>query len=332
MKYRSILAAMLAALLFTLTACAGTPAARPADAPVQTEPAPAAQTEAAEPEPAEEDAVWTLYPAEVTDEYLTETVVCLPELALSSLGFTFDSPSELTSQQLYLLFLAWSAQEELDACYDEAGGTYVFDAAMICRTLDRYLEGYRFAASNCLQYDAGKDAIVTPMAGGFGGWLDVQLENKAFNGNTLALTALLDGSVRKVYTVTFYDGGYRYQSVRQLSQPEARPCVGTMLLSGEEKEAFAAVTDEELCLWDAASGGQLLAVARFPYALPGAKDALKGCDLTDLDGDGTSDLTADFSFADGSTASLLWFYSDGGLVYNAEFSLLPGDAPAGDAE
>ena len=57
------------------------------------------------------------------------------------------------------------------------------------------------------------------MAGGFGGWLDVQLENRAFNGNTLALTALLAGSVRKVYTVTFYDGGYRYQSVRQLSQP-----------------------------------------------------------------------------------------------------------------
>ena len=170
------------------------------------------------------------------------------------------------------------------------------------------------------------------MAGGFGGWLDVQLENRAFNGNTLALTALLDGSVRKVYTVTFYDGRYRYQSVRQLSQPEARPCAGTMLLSGEEKTAFAAVADEELCLWDAASGWQLLAVARFPYALPGAKDALKGCDLTDLDGDGTSDLTAEFSFADGSTVSLLWFYSDGGLVYNSEFSLLPGNVPAGDAE
>ena len=107
------------------------------------------------------------------------------------------------------------------------------------------------------------------MAGGFGGWLDVQLENRAFNGNTLVLTALLDGSVRKVYTVTFYDGGYRYQSVRQLSQPKARPCAGTMLLSGEEKTAFAAVTDEDLCLWDAASGGQLLAVARFPYTLPG---------------------------------------------------------------
>ena len=60
---------------------------------------------------------------------------------------------------------------------------------MICRPLDRYLEGYRFSAPDCLLYDAGKGAIVSPMADGFGGWLDVQLENKAFNGNTAALTA-----------------------------------------------------------------------------------------------------------------------------------------------
>lgn len=111
----------------------------------------------------------------------------------------------------------------------------------------------------------------------------------------------------------------------QLSQPEARPCVGTMLLSREQTDAFAAVTDEEICLWDAASGGQLIAVARFPYALSGAKDALVSCDFTDLDGDGNSDLTAEFSFSDSSTASLLWFYTDGGLVYNEEFSILPGE-------
>lgn len=333
MKSKSMLAAVLAALLlFTLTACAGTPAVELEALAVQAEPSPAAQPEAAEPTPAEEDAVWTLNPADVTDAYLTDTVIRLPELALSSLGFAFDSPDELTSQQLYMLFLAWTAQEELNACYDAADGVYVFDAAVICRTLDCYLEGYCFTASDCLLYDAGKDAIVTPMAGGFGGWLDVQLESRAFNGNTAALTALLDGSVRKVYTITFYDGGYRYQSVQQLSQPEARPCVGAMLLSGEQTDAFAAVTDEEICLWDAASGGRLLAVARFPYALSGAKDALAGCDFTDLDGDGNSELSAAFSFADGSTASLLWFYTDGSLVYNEEFSILPGEAPAGDAE
>lgn len=113
-----------------------------------------------------------------------------------------------------------------------------------------------------------------------------------------------------------------------LSQPELRPAVGTLLLHGEEKEAFAAVTDEEICLWDSASGGQLLAVARFPVTLSGAKDALKSCDFTDLDGDGSSELTSKFAFADGSTASLVWFYADGGLVYNGEFSRLPGETSA----
>ena len=115
-------------------------------------------------------------------------------------------------------------------------------------------------------------------------------------------------------------------------QPETRPCVGSMLLNGEAQDVFAAVTDEEICLWDSASGGQLLAVARFPIALSGAKDALESCDFTDLDGDGSCELSAEFSFADGSTASLVWFYTDGGLVYNEEFSRLPGEASAAGTE
>lgn len=333
MHCKSLIAAMLAALLlFTFTACVRTPAAEPAASPVQAEPSSAAQLSPAEPESADEETRWTLNPADVTDDYLTDTVIRLPELALSGSSFTFDSPDKLTSQQLYLLFLAWSAPEELNACYNAADSTYLFNADVICRTLDRYLEGYHFTASDCLLYDAGRDAIITPMAGGFGGWLDVQLETKAFNGNTLALTALLNGSVRKVYTVTFYDGGYQYQSVQQLSQPETRPYVGSMLLNGEQADAFAAVTDEEICLWNAASGGQLLAVARFPYTLSGAKNALVSCDFTDLDGDGNSDLTADFSFSDSSTASLLWFYTNGSLVYNEEFSRLPGEQSAAGAD
>ena len=288
---------------------------------------------AAEPLPAEsaaesKAAVWALDPAEVTDDFAADTLIRLPELALSELGFTFDSPRDLTSQQLYLLFLAWAEPEALNACYRAEDSGYVFSADTICRTLDRYLEGYSFDLSECPLYDAGRGVVVTPMAGGFGGNVDVQLESKTFDGNTAVLTALLDGSTRKAYTVTFYDGGYRYQPVQLLSQPELRPAVGTLLLHGEEKEAFAAVTDEAICLWDSASGGQLLAVARFPVTLSGAKDALKSCGFTDLDGDGSSELTAEFAFADGSTASLVWFYADGGLVYNGEFSRLLGETSA----
>lgn len=44
--------------------------------------------------------------------------------------------------------------------------------------------------------------------------------------------------------------------------------------------------------------------------------------------DSPRELTAEFAFADGSTASLVWFYADGGLVYNGEFSRLPGETSA----
>ena len=44
--------------------------------------------------------------------------------------------------------------------------------------------------------------------------------------------------------------------------------------------------------------------------------------------DSPRELTAEFAFVDGSTASLVWFYADGGLVYDGEFSRLPGETSA----
>ena len=332
MKKKIIILGAVLILLLALNACGSITETKAAnDQPRQQETAaPASEPLPAEPAAENKESVWSLDPAEVTDDFAADTLIRLPELALSGLGFTFDSPRDLTSQHLYLLFLVWTAPEELNDCYDVKDSSYVFSADTICQTLDRYLAGYSFDISECPLYDTERGAVVTPMAGGFGGNLDVQMESKTFDGNTAVLTALLDGGTRKTYTITFYDGGYQYQSVQLLSQPELRPSVGTILLHGEEKEAFAAVTDEEICLWDSNSGGQLLAVARFPVTLSGAKDALNSCDFTDLDGDGSSELTAEFSFADGSTASLIWFYADGGLIYNEEFSRLPGDATAAE--
>ena len=105
----------------------------------------------------------------------------------------------------------------------------------------------------------------------------------------------------------------------------------SILLGSKDTTVYLEVSDEEITLWDSASGGQLLAVAKYAQSLSGAAEALQDCDFTDLDEDGNSDLTASFTFQDGSTASLVWFYTDGSLVYNEEFSVLPGDAPAGDA-
>lgn len=115
--------------------------------------------------------------------------------------------------------------------------------------------------------------------------------------------------------------------VEETTRPE-RTVSGTMLRNGAETAVYLEISDTEIDFWDSASGGQLLAVARYPETITDATHALAGCDYTDLDEDGNSDLTANFTFADGSTASLVWFYTDGGFVYNEEFSLLPGDVPA----
>ena len=68
--------------------------------------------------------------------------------------------------------------------------------------------------------------------------------------------------------------------------------------------------------------------------MPATKKSHFGAALTrsDLNEDGNSDLTANCSFTDGTTASMTWFYADGGFIYNEEFSVLPGNAPAGNAE
>lgn len=107
-----------------------------------------------------------------------------------------------------------------------------------------------------------------------------------------------------------------------------RTVTGTLLRDSKEETAYLEVSDTEIELWDSAAGGALLGTAKYPQALPGAEAALQSCDWTDLDEDGNSELTAEFSFSDGTTASLVWFYADGGYVYNEEFSRLPGELTA----
>ena len=113
----------------------------------------------------------------------------------------------------------------------------------------------------------------------------------------------------------------------QASSGEMRSVTGTMLRYGTEIPVYLAVSDTEIAFWDSPSGGEVLAVARYPEPMPGAAAALTDCDHQDLDGDGCSDFGAAFTFPDGSTASLLWLSVDGEFVYQEEFSQLPGDPP-----
>lgn len=132
-------------------------------------------------------------------------------------------------------------------------------------------------------------------------------------------------------------------STPEESNPPAQPEVVTsttpernitysMLLDGKGTMVYLDVSDEEITLWDSASAGQIIAVAKYAQPMSGAFEALQDCDFTDLDEDGNGDLTANFTFTDGTTANLTWFYADGGFVYNEEFSTLPGDVPARNGE
>ena len=149
---------------------------------------------------------------------------------------------------------------------------------------------------------------------------------------TLTLALSLTACGREVITKTTSSLDQQGQTSASGSEAPAseRTATGTMLLDGKETTVYLEVSDTEINFWDSASDGKLLAVAKYPETLAGAAEALKDCDYTDLDEDGNSDLTAEFTFTDGSTASLVWFYADGGMVYNEEFSRLPGDATAAE--
>lgn len=101
-----------------------------------------------------------------------------------------------------------------------------------------------------------------------------------------------------------------------------------MYIGGAETTVYLEPSDTQITLWDSASGGTQLLAAPYAQPLPGAEAAALTCSCPDLDGDGSSDLTADLAFADGTSASLVWFYSDGTLHYNSEFSRLPGELTA----
>lgn len=79
-----------------------------------------------------------------------------------------------------------------------------------------------------------------------------------------------------------------------------RSATGTLLRDSKEETAYLEVSDTEIELWDSAAGGALLGTAKYPQALPDAEAALQSCDWTDLDEDGNSELTAEFSFSDGT--------------------------------
>lgn len=100
----------------------------------------------------------------------------------------------------------------------------------------------------------------------------------------------------------------------------------TVTLNGEEAAVCLLLEDGQALLYRDSPEQELVAQANYPLTLEGAAGAFDSFQVEDLDGDGSSDLTVNFAFPDGTGASFLWFWTQGeGYVLNEEFSRLPGE-------
>lgn len=195
----------------------------------------------------------TIDPSLLTDENL-HSILIGPEIALVNDGFTFDSPEDLSSEQLFMLFLYWSVDSTRDN-YKQADGKYHFTQDFINGILSHYFRtgSFTFDITQCRNYDASEGTAVIENVSGFGGGPDLRIADvQVLGGSTVQVTAdfynadpFLDGSggelryARKVYTLDFYYGGALFQSARFAPLPEDDLRAALQLHTGETTDDLA---------------------------------------------------------------------------------------------
>lgn len=106
----------------------------------------------------------------MTDEYLISLISGMEIGLIGDNSFTFSAPAELSESELYLCFLLLSDHDELVAKYwDDEDQVFTFTSDVITAQLSKYFKDFHFDITQDYNYDAQADAIVTPLASGFGG-------------------------------------------------------------------------------------------------------------------------------------------------------------------
>lgn len=171
---------------------------------------------------------WQVDESTLTDEYLISLISGMEIGLTGDNSFTFSDPTELSEAELYLCFLLLSDYDELEAnYYDPENQVFTFTSDVITDQLSKYFKDFHFDITQDSNYDAQADAIVTPLASGFGGDLQFILKDKSLDGNTVTFTVDFygfddnvdetDPYQTKTYTIEFYDGGYYYLSATSVS-------------------------------------------------------------------------------------------------------------------
>lgn len=197
----------------------------------------------------------TIDPSLLTDENL-HSILIGPEIALVNDGFTFDSPEDLSSEQLFMLFLHWSSDYTYTRDnYKQADGKYHFTESFVNGVLRYHFRdgSFTFDITQCGCYDASDGTAVIENVSGFGGDRDLRIADvQVLGGSTVQVTAdfynadpFLDGSggelryARKVYTLDFYYGGALFQSARFAPLPEDDLRAALQMHTGETTDDLA---------------------------------------------------------------------------------------------
>lgn len=188
-----------------------------------------------------EQEVQTLPQEEMTDEISDETLLALiragetvSEMQSVQHPFIFDSPKELTIQQLYMLFCYWSPSwEEMQPYFNEEDWLFYIPEEFIRSVLDQHLKDYRFSIEELADYDPETDTVRTPTVSGFGdhdGW-HLVMQQREQDGDIITCTVEFqyDAYTPKQYQAHRTWKEYRFQvengtvyflSARELETPK----------------------------------------------------------------------------------------------------------------
>ncbi len=234
----------------------------------------------------------TIDPSLLTDENL-HSILIGPEVALVNNGFTFDSPADLSSEQLFLLFLYWSSDYTYTRDnYKQADGKYHFTESFVNSVLRYHFRdgSFTFDITQCGNYDASDGTAVIENVSGFGGDRDLRIADvQVLGGSTVQVTAdfynadpFFDNSggelryARKVYTLDFYYGGALFQSAQFAALPEDDLRAALQLHTGETTDDLAQL----FWTYDSQNGNLLGSLPSGNWtSLPLTEDAWDGLSL-----------------------------------------------------
>ena len=155
------------------------------------------------------------------DGLLTATV----EAVQPDDAFIFNDPGELSSDELFRLFLWWTNRSALEKYRNPDDGWFYFPSSAIHRTLDCYFRRYSFDITQCAGYDTKSGTVVDQTAALEPGNLRLQRVSKTMDGHKVTyvvdfypvLDALQVGPehfARKEYTLLCYPGDFYIESAR----------------------------------------------------------------------------------------------------------------------